>query len=257
MADMTAIQADRHSTQARELLPVLLRVEPADERQTRAMGYLEEWSGTASGDSVATTIYEAWLMHLGAALFEDDLRGDLYQDLASRYHVTFLINAMSRSGNTWCDNLLTTPSESCADVARVALDRALDDLTERQGKNMAKWRWQRLHRTQYPHNPFSQVGALKPLFHRQTGNGGNGYTINVAPVDYERPYMQFHVPSYRHVVDLADMGNSLFMHTTGQSGNPLSGHYDDLIERHQAVEYLPMTFGRESVSGDVLILEPR
>jgi penicillin amidase len=152
--------------------------------------------------------------------------------------------------------LLTTPVESCADVARIALDRALDDLTQRQGKNMAKWQWERLHRTQYPHNPFSQVDAFKPLFHRQTGNGGNCYTVNVAPVDYERPYLQFHVPSYRHIVDLADMDNSVFMHTTGQSGNVLSRHYDDLIERHQAVEYLPMTFGRDSVSGDVLILEP-
>ena len=46
------------------------------------------------------------------------------------------------------------------------------------------------------------------------------------------------------------------MHTTGQSGNVLSKHYDDFIERHRDVEYIPMTWGRENVSGDVLGLEP-
>jgi acyl-homoserine lactone acylase PvdQ len=46
------------------------------------------------------------------------------------------------------------------------------------------------------------------------------------------------------------------MHTTGQSGNPLSPHYDDFVEGHQAVKYLPMTFGRNPTDGDVLHLEP-
>jgi penicillin amidase len=57
-------------------------------------------------------------------------------------------------------------------------------------------------------------------------------------------------------VDLSDWNSSLFMHTTGQSGNVLSRHYDDFIERHQAVDYLHMSFGRENVTGDVLVLKP-
>ena len=132
----------------------------------------------------------------------------------------------------------------------------MDDLEKRQGKNMTKWQWGQLHRTQYPHNPFSEVDALRPFFHREIPNGGNDYTVNVAPVSYAKAYLQFHVPSYRHVVDMSDLENSVFMHTTGQSGNPFSSHYDDLIERHQAVEYLPMTFGRSNVSASVLILQP-
>jgi acyl-homoserine lactone acylase PvdQ len=46
------------------------------------------------------------------------------------------------------------------------------------------------------------------------------------------------------------------MITTGQSGNVLSRHYDDLIRRHRDVAYLPMRFGRENVTGDTLRLEP-
>jgi penicillin amidase len=54
---------------------------------------------------------------------------------------------------------------------------------------------------------------------------------------------------------LGDLGNNRYIQTTGQSGNPLSAHYADLIERHRNVEYVPMTFGRAGVTGEVLRLE--
>jgi penicillin amidase len=63
------------------------------------------------------------------------------------------------------------------------------------------------------------------------------------------------VVSYRQIIDFGDLNNSLFMQTTGQSGNVLSGHYDDLVERHRDMEYLPMTFGRDYVAGSILRLE--
>jgi len=157
----------------------------------------------------------------------------------------------------WCDNVLTAPVETCADTARQALDDLLDDLTQRLGKDMQQWQWGKVHLTQYPHSPFSRVPVLRWFFDRSIANGGDKYTVNVAPVDLANLYDQETVPSYRQIVDLADFKASLFMHTTGQSGNPLSSHYADLIERHRDVQYLPMSFGREQVNGDLLRLEPK
>jgi penicillin amidase len=57
-------------------------------------------------------------------------------------------------------------------------------------------------------------------------------------------------------VDLADLQASRFVQTTGQSGNVLSSHYDDLVRLHRDVQYLPMAFGRTAVEGDSLTLEP-
>ena len=257
LEDMIAIQGDQQSTQSRELLPFLLKIEAANERQRQALDYLKQWDGVHKSDSVATTIYQAWYIHLGRTLFEDDLNGDLYDTFANRRHETFVVNIMRESHNPWCDNLLTTSNESCADIAQQALERALDDLTERRGDKMDQWQWGTLHRTQYSHNPFSQVDMLKPFFHREISNGGDDYTINAAPIRFSETYLQYHVVSYRHLIDVSNWNNSLFMQTTGQSGNVLSHHYDDLIERHQAVDYLPMTFGRDNVTGDVLLLQPK
>ncbi len=256
LADMIVIQGDQVSRQVRELLPYLLAVEPEDERQAAALDHLRGWDGDMGADSVAPTIYTAWFHQLGRFLFEDDLHGDIYEQFADRRHASFLAVVLSQSHNPWCDNVLTVLAENCADASTESLERALDAMEEQLGKNMGRWQWGEVHQTTFPHNPFSEVGALRPIFQRQIANGGGPYTINAGPYKFSEPYTQSYVPSYRQIVDLSDWNSSLFMHTTGQSGNVLSRHYDDLINRHQAVEYLRMSFGRENVAGDVLVLKP-
>ena len=59
--------------------------------------------------------------------------------------------------------------------------------------------------------------------------------------------------------DLGGWGNSLSIHTTGQSGHPLHSHYADIIGSWQAVNYHPMHFDKTSIEADregVLIVTP-
>lgn len=256
--DVAAMQADRISTQVRDLLPFLLTVPAKDARQQQALTLLQAFDGEMRMESAAAAIYQAWMIHLERAIFEDDLRAPLFEAMSTRANPLFLTNVLNdpAQGAAWCDNVLSPPVETCTETAQVALDHALDDLSERMGDDMNGWRWDRIHITQYPHNPFSQVSYLKGIFHRTIPNGGDRYTVNVAPVNLEQPYNQTHSPGYRHIVDLSDIAASRFMITTGQSGNVLSRHYDDLIRRHRDVAYLPMRFGRENVTGDTLRLEP-
>ena len=257
--DMAAMQADRTSTQVNDLLPFLTSLTGKDARQQQAIDLLKGWDGNLALDSTAATVYEAWMLALERSMFEDDLRTRLYEEMSARANPLFMQNVLADASqaNVWCDNVLTIPDEACAETALVALETALDDLTARLGDKMDNWQWQKLHITQYPHNPFSQVSYLKWLFHRTIANGGDRYTVNVAPVNFQTPYVQTHGPGYRHIIDLADLNNSRYMITTGASGNVLSNHYDDLIRMHRDVEYLPMLFGRENVKGDVLLLAPR
>jgi len=132
--------------------------------------------------------------------------------------------------------------------------------TARMGKDMAKWRWRDIHRMQFPHNPFSQVSFLKPLFHRSIETGGDGFTVDPAPFKLAKPYDSQHLPSYREIIDLADFGTARFIQTTGQSGNPLSKHYADLMPLWRAVKYVPMYWEKEKLLADgmtfKLTLEP-
>jgi penicillin amidase len=55
------------------------------------------------------------------------------------------------------------------------------------------------------------------------------------------PYLNVHAAAYRGVYDLADPDSSVFIVSTGQSGHPLSRHYDDLGELWRRGEYIPMS----------------
>lgn len=63
----------------------------------------------------------------------------------------------------------------------------------------------------------------------------------------------------RIIMDLNDFGSSRAMHSTGQSGHPASGHYDDMIPAWQAIEYHDMRWDAEIIrqsAADRLELQP-
>jgi penicillin amidase len=67
------------------------------------------------------------------------------------------------------------------------------------------------------------------------------------------------LPSMRMIVDVGDFDNSLSMHTTGQSGHPVSAHYGDMIDSWRTIQYHAMLFSRDRVEAaavDRLILSP-
>ena len=67
------------------------------------------------------------------------------------------------------------------------------------------------------------------------------------------------LPSLRMILDFADLDNSLSIHTTGQSGHPMSDHYNDMVEQWRMIEYNPMLFSEkdvESNASSTLILQP-
>ncbi|GAB4212267.1 MAG: penicillin acylase family protein [Roseiflexaceae bacterium] len=255
--DVAAMQADVRSAHAALLLPLLLQATPADARSTRALELLRGWDGTMRGDSAAAAVYQAWYAHLPQHVFRDEL-GD---ELAESYEgdpVAIVLPTMLRDNAAWCDDTRTAGRDNCATTMGLALRDGLAEMAKLQGSDdPSAWRWDKVHIAMFPHNPFDNVPQLQPIFSRSIPNDGDRFTVDVAPPRAD--YRQRHVASYRGIIDLSDLDRSRFMHTVGQSGNPLSPHYSDLLERWQRVEYLPMTFSRAAVDAaarERLVLEP-
>ena len=55
------------------------------------------------------------------------------------------------------------------------------------------------------------------------------------------PWLNVKGAAYRGVYDLADPDSSVFVISTGQSGHPLSRHYDDMAELWRRGEYVGMS----------------
>ena len=82
-----------------------------------------------------------------------------------------------------------------------------------------------------------------------------GATSGVDP----HPFYNVHAGAYRGVYDFADPDSSVFISATGQSGHPLSRHYDDLGELWRRGEYIPMSLDPElarAAATGVMVLTP-
>lgn len=117
-------------------------------------------------------------------------------------------------------------------VAR-ALTEALDLLEDELGGDMTGWRWGTLHAASVRHPLFGRIPVLGALAGRDVPIDGGNYTVNRAgPTLFpSRLFRAVHGAGVRVVFDLADLESSRFIIATGQSGNVLSPHFDDMADR--------------------------
>jgi penicillin amidase len=70
---------------------------------------------------------------------------------------------------------------------------------------------------------------------------------------------QTHGASFREIIDLADWDRSVATSTPGQSGQPGSPHYGDLLALWGSDQFFPLLFSRQAVergTKHLLVLQP-
>jgi penicillin amidase len=209
----------------------------------RALKLLAEWNGEMNEHLPEPLIYSAWMRALQDRLIRDDLG-----PLARAYtHVEPLfIERVYRDiggASVWCDVLQSAAIETCSDIARLALDDALLWVEETYGTALESLRWGDAHTAQHTHPVLGNVPFVKWVVNiRQSTSGGDNTLMRgVTAGTGDQPFANVHGAAYRGVYDFADPDSSVFIIATGQSGHPLSRHYDDLGELWRRGEYVPMT----------------
>jgi len=78
---------------------------------------------------------------------------------------------------------------------------------------------------------------------------GGAYTLNRGKPEFgeEPPFANRHGSSLRAIYDFADLERSLFMQSTGQSGNPMSPFYRSFAKRWSEGEYIEIPTAREAI----------
>ena len=144
----------------------------------------------------------------------------------------------------WCDVIQSAAVESCTDIARIALDDALLELSETYGPNIESWRWGDAHQATHDHPVLGEVPFLRYFVNiRQSTSGGDDTLMRGRDAGHRgrTPIRTCMSAGYRGVYDFADPDSSVFITATGQSGHPLSRFYDDLGELWRRGEYIPMS----------------
>jgi penicillin amidase len=253
--DFARIQADTVSVQSRTLLPLFLsQVQATRDTDREAIAALRGWSGDARGDSAAAAIFSAWLQHLVPAIAGDELGSVLVKNYQERFSsvTRFLVHTLAADDARWCDDTRTTLAERCSDILTQSLHEALDDMTARLGGDMKTWRWDRVHGAVFPHQGLDSVALLRPLLSRSAPTGGDWSSVNVGTPSVTQPYEQRNVAGFRMIADLSAVGDNRFIIDLGESGHPLSAHYDDFLKDWQAVHHRKMRMDRAEIERGAL-----
>lgn len=246
-------QLDTVSPTARAVLPLIgadlwFTGEPAPEGtperlRQKALALMADWNGEMSEHLPEPLIASGWLRALQQRLTQDEL-GPL-SDAFTHPDAVFLerVYRNTNGASVWCDVIQSAAVETCSEIAKQALDQALIGLSETYGNDIESWRWGDAHETTQDHPVLGKLPILRHFVNiRQSTSGGDttlmrAKTLGTGP----NPYLNVHAGGYRGVYDMADPESSVFIIDTGQSGQPLSRHYDDLAPIWRRGEYLPMS----------------
>jgi penicillin amidase len=256
-----AAQLDDVSPAARGLLPLVGAdlwftgaAAPAgtpERQRQRALELLAGWDGAMNEHLPEPLIYAAWMRALQTRLIRDEL-GPLAPEFAA-LEPLFIERVYRNTDGAahWCDVIQSAPTETCTDIARAALDEALIDLTARFGPTVESWRWGDAHEAVHEHSVLGQVPVLSWLVNIRQSTSGGDFTLDRGSLANSgaNPYRNMQAAGYRGVYDFADPDSSVFIISTGQSGHPLSRHYDDLSELWRRGEYIPMSLDPDIARG--------
>ena len=242
------MQFDLRSLPGLQVARRLAHLEPSGQREIRAIERLRSWDGEMGPDSVAATIYQAFVLRLGRE-FARTAIGD--RDLCERY--------LDRADNGFIDHV-TSPwrwhwhlldlweegdeeliGRSWDELAMESLRVTLDELSTRYGPDPEGWRWGAVHELRFPHALGEANPAFEWIFNRALRPGGGHETIAQIAFDPNRPYEAIWAPAWRMVADPSDPDRSGWQLGTGQSGHAWSAHYDDLQPRWMAGRLQPMS----------------
>jgi len=242
------IQADDLSLGAKALLPLMLTIAPATDAARAAVERLRRWDGRMDRDKAEPLIFVAWLREFARAALAEKL-GPLFPDFWTLR--PDVMQGILTAHQDWCGKA------GCAAALAASLDRALAGLAQRYGGDSNGWRWGEAHEAKFLSRLWSRVPLLRDWAALAIAADGGQDTVDAAEMDVRNatdPFRDRHGPTLRMIVDLAHPGDARFMIAPGQSGNPLSPHWGDLMRRWRDVGYLAFDDDR---SGGTLTLKAK
>jgi len=256
--DFELLQQDTLSLPAQRLIDLLAQVRPGEVGETLRpwVDRLLRWNAVLARDSAEAAVYELWLKELPAAVFQPKLSAPVWTLLGTEISPLGAIDVLEAVSPRWLGE--GEAGRAARDAALVrALGAALAKAGKLLGPDPAKWRWGSLHTTPF-HHPLSTDDARRALFDLPSvERGGDGNTVNAA---VGPDFKAVHGASFREILDVADWDRSVATSVPGQSGQPGSPHYGDLLPLWADGLYFPLLYSREQVekqSKEKLVLEPR
>lgn len=226
--DSLALQHDYKSLMAIEAIGRIPR-----DISAPAVAMLNDWDGVLSPDSPVAALFAVWYYrHLRPALEH------LLLPQAPQY-----VSPLGSHG------VLRLMGEDRAhDTIAASLASAYAEARALMGDDPAKWHWGKLHQIRFRH-PLLHLADAKlaaRMRYPSLPRGGSAYTTNNTSFSPSDLLVRAGA-SYRQVIDVGNWDASTMTNAPGQSGDPRSVFYDNLLRGWAAEGAFPLLYSREKV----------
>lgn len=212
------MQSDTYSIFAQDLLPALLsKIDPSklNATQKEAFHITRSWNKFFAANAIGGSIFDLWSKRLFYDIWDDEFTiANIPMRYPSRDRTVALI--LKEENAKWFDNVNTPAKETLSDLVNEAFKYSCDSLERKYGPIGKTWAWANVKQTHVPHLANIPGFGSKTLL-----IGGAKSTINALS--------ESNGPSWRMVVELGKTPKGHGVYPGGQSGNPGSAFYDDMI----------------------------
>jgi penicillin amidase len=253
--DCVSIQQDSTSLPGQALARLARRLSTDDAALRPYLDLMARWDGVLSPDAPTGPLYAVWQDDLLTEFYRPYVPKQLLGFVAGKGGVPGMLAALENPDRTWFGE---QPAVQRDRLLLETLATAVGKVKALLGDDPGRWSWGKVHVAPFRH-PLSGLGAAyaKAFDLAPVPRPGDGYTPNA--VSYNARFEQVSGASYRQVFDLADWDRALATSTPGQSGQPGSPHYADLLPLWAEGTYFPLAFSRgkvEEVARERLVLKP-
>lgn len=244
LEDAQRLQLDEHSLFARRLLALLAPLQSADPRAQAALQFLRGWNAQETADSPQAALLEVWWSRVLAPSFPYAVLSRAEVAALPGVDSSAVLEALENPSSHWNGNATARRDRLLLE----SLAQAWVHMVQLMGPDPSHWQWGRLHHTLFTHAAAAAANTATAA-RLQVGpvpRGGSPATPNVSSYD-PRSFRQAGGASFRMVLDVGEWDNSVAINAPGQSGNPDSPHYRDLVELWRSGRYFPLLYTRAAV----------
>lgn len=228
-----------------------LDVSQLDATEKEALKVLQQWKGSNTTQEVAPTIYNKWMYFYLKATFEDEMGELEFKQFLKTHVMKQCVDNQSRLVNSvWWDNVRTkNVKENRSAILTQSFKETIANLSGQLGSDVAAWKWGKVHQVEYKH-PIGSLALFRPFFNvgMFEAPGSNEVINNVMFYYTDADHYEVSAgPSTRRIIDFSDIDNSMSILPTGQSGNPMSKHYNDQAQMYIDGKFRKMKMNRKEI----------
>jgi penicillin amidase len=242
--DMQRMQMDNFAYNAYTVIPQMIewtKLEELSEKEMEVLELMRNWDFMMEAELIQPTIYLTWRNRFYRKVFDDEYNAT---DATLRYpsRDIFVEIIKEEPDMLFVDNTNTPELETVEDIVTQTYKETIARLVEVYGDDHVDWKWG------YDiNNDLNHIANIPGFGAQNLFSSGAAEAINAV--------RGTHGPSWRMVVELGPEVKGWGVYPGGQSGNPGSPNYDNMIEDWRTGELFELNFMKEKPDSYSYMLE--